>query len=346
MKNVNNKIKLKKYPYTYARVAAMRSKLINKQQYHKLMKMELNSLIKFLEEETTYKEQIDKLAINYSGVDLIEHSLNENLVKTTEKLRRISPLELEPIINSYVLIYDIENIKTILRAKKGKFSREYAESLLIPAGILSKEHLLELLKKESLSDIAKSVKFKGHNFEAELKIKTDNLAEIENQIDRWYLQELNKVAILLPKEGELISRFVKDQITIANIKTMLRLKKEDADKSLFAKFMFPAGNIPRSNLIKMATQHSINEMIEQLKRTTYGSAFAEGNIGNIIDYELALDKLHVNRNQLRVHQNPLTVLSIISFMFAKYIEVKNLKTLVKAKQLGIRQEIIESKLLV
>jgi len=82
-------IKLKRYPYTYARVAAMRSNLLNKQQYHKLIKMELNSLIKFLEEETTYKEQIDKLAINYSGVDLIEHALNENLVTTTEKLRRI-----------------------------------------------------------------------------------------------------------------------------------------------------------------------------------------------------------------------------------------------------------------
>ena len=305
--------------------------------------MELNSLIKFLEEETTYKEQIDKLAINYSGVDLIEHALNENLVTTTEKLRRISPPELKVLINSYVLIYDIENIKTILRAKKGKFTREYAESLLIPAGSLNKENLLELLKKDDLVDIARSVKIQGHEIGAQLKIKNDNLTEIENQLDRWYLEELNKVALNLPTEGKLISRFVKDQITITNIKTMLRLKKEEADKSLFVQFLFPAGNIPRSKLIKFATNHSLDEMIEQLKKTPYGAAFTEGSI---TDYELAMDKLHITRNQLRVHQNPLTVLSILSFMFAKQIEVKNLKTLVIAKQLGIKQEIMENKLLV
>lgn len=337
-----NKLKLKKYPYTYARVAAMRGMLLTKEQYHKLVKMQLNSIIKHLEEETTYKKQINMLAVHYSGVDLIEHALNLNLSETTEKLRQISSKELQILIDAYLLFYDISNIKTLLRGKKGGYSADYIRSLLVTAGILKQEYLMSLLGKEKLSEIVKAIRLNGFKLQDAIKSNTEDLSEIENLLDKWYFNQLKKLAETIPKEGELLKNFIKDEISITNIKTLLRLKRAGMSQDTILKFMFHGGRFSSSKLSHLASLN-IQDLIAELKETTYGSAFKEGDF---IDYELALEKLHIRRNILITHQNPLTVVSILSFMFAKGTEVDNLKTLVKAKQLGIEQEYIENKLLV
>lgn len=344
------KLKLKKYPYTYARVAAMRSKLISKEQYHKLIKMELNSIIQYLE-ETTYKSQIDRLALTYSDMDLIEQALNLNLIDTTEKLRRICPENLRALIDAYLLFYDIENIKTLLRGRHGNYPAEKVRQLLVTAGVLKKDFLISLLKKESFAQILHEIRLNGVRLSEILDKSsdkdTDDLAKVENLLHKWYLQQLSKISERFPKQGALMREFIRDEITISNIKTLLRLKRINRDKQGIMKFMFPAGNISHSRLEHLASLENLQEVVEELKKTSYGPAF-EGSFTTerLSDYELALDKMQIKRNFLRTHQHPLTVISILSFMFAKDIEVKNLKTLVKAKQLGISQEYIEEKLLI
>jgi V/A-type H+-transporting ATPase subunit C len=61
--------------------------------------------------------------------------------------------------------------------------------------------------------------------------------------------------------------------------------------------------------------------------------------------EIELDTTLLRKERLLMHQFPLTVNSIIGFMFAKEIEVKNLKVLVKGKKLGLDEEYL-SKLVV
>ena len=46
---------LGKYPYTYARVSVMRSFLLRKEDYHKLMKMNVNEIISYLQ-SSQYKK--------------------------------------------------------------------------------------------------------------------------------------------------------------------------------------------------------------------------------------------------------------------------------------------------
>ena len=58
--------------------------------------------------------EIDELAVRYSGVRLMETALNRNLVGTWDKLRRISPEEVDLLIEAYLAMEDFRNIKTIL----------------------------------------------------------------------------------------------------------------------------------------------------------------------------------------------------------------------------------------
>ena len=54
----------------------------------------------------------------------------------------------------------------------------------------------------------------------------------------------------------------------------------------------------------------------------------------------------IKKSFLAWHKYPLSGLAILSYMLAKRVEAKNIKTIVKAKHLGIDNEFIEKKLVV
>ena len=79
----------KKYAYIAARVRAMKSKLMPKETYPRLMNMDIAEITRFIG-ESEYKQDVDELAQKFSGIDLLEHALNENLARTYRKLLRVS----------------------------------------------------------------------------------------------------------------------------------------------------------------------------------------------------------------------------------------------------------------
>jgi len=119
------------YPYTYVRVATMKAKLLNRDDYNKLLKMSFAEITKFLQ-DSEYKKEINELAMELSGADLLEAALNKNLISSFNKLLRISPDELDLLINAHLRRYDYYNIKSILRGKFANLSNEAIKKMLIP----------------------------------------------------------------------------------------------------------------------------------------------------------------------------------------------------------------------
>ena len=112
----SKELKLGKYPYTYVRTVVMKSLLFKKQDYEKMLKMSFNEIAKFMQ-DSNYKKEINELATEYSGADLLELALNKNISASFKKLMRISPNELALVIKEYIKRKDIEDIKTIMRGK-------------------------------------------------------------------------------------------------------------------------------------------------------------------------------------------------------------------------------------
>ncbi|WP_242492878.1 V-type ATPase subunit, partial [Halogeometricum borinquense] len=66
--------------YVNARVRARQSALFSDEEYRKLVRMGPAEIARFME-ESEYEEEINALGSRFSGVDLIEYSLNKNLAK-------------------------------------------------------------------------------------------------------------------------------------------------------------------------------------------------------------------------------------------------------------------------
>jgi len=203
-----NKLKLGTYPYTFARVSAMKGRLIGREQYLKLLKMKISEIIKFLQ-ETEYKKEIDELAVSYSGVDLVERALSKNLASTFQKLKKISDEQVVRLIAMYLKRWDIRDIKTVLRGIVSKADKDYVQSLLIAAGDLSQK-LMELFEAGDVEQLISAVGLPKGRFDASLNVfkETGNLFEIENELDKMYYGELLELSAAISGNGKPFAAFL------------------------------------------------------------------------------------------------------------------------------------------
>ena len=341
------KIKLKVYPYTYVRATVMRSLLTKREDYLRLIKMDLNSIIKFLE-ESVCKKEIDRLLAEYSGMDLIEIALNENLAASFNKLRRISSPEIRLLIDAYSKRKDIENIKTILRAKYTKTSESELKKLISSAGTFEYSFFVELFKMESTEQILKNIKvipFDSLQKGYESFLKENNLSGIESALDRFYYHELIDFSKLIPKQGKMFREFLEKEIEIINIRTLFKLNREKINKEEIKNYLILDGKLSHH----LAGSANMDDLIDRLGKTKYGSTLKDGieklkKENTLIDLEIALYNQLLKQSTLLLHQHPLSVDVILGYLFAKEIEIRNLKIITKGKQLGLSESFIEQQM--
>lgn len=351
-KGKTKRINLKRYPYTYVRTAVMRSLLFKKGDYHKMLKMGFSEIANFLQ-GSHYKREINALATKYSGADLLELALNRSLAESFKKLIRISPYELSLLIKEYIKRKDIEDIKTILRGKFTSTNERLIESSITAAGTLSYDFLLSLLKKESIEEILKSSKIVDYFLLKDgLKYLNDkkSLISIENALDKCYYNHLIQFSSILPKEGALFRDFLLKEVEVLNILTLIRLKKAKLGKEIVKDFIILSGNkLSDSKIMSLTELDNLEELSRRLEKSEYKNIIAKGveefkKNGSLITFEAQLYKYLLNQSALFMHQHPLSIDVILGYMFAKDIEVRNLKVIVKGKQLGLSEEFIESQL--
>lgn len=341
---------LGKYPYTYARVSVMRSFLLRKDDYHKLMKMNLNEIISYLQ-GSQYRKEIDELAVRFKGVQLMELALNRSLANTWAKLKRISPPTLRVVIAAYLLRVDVWNVKTVIRAKFTKLSAENLQPMLIPSGFLTEKKLAELVKKESVDDVLRAVGFIDYGqFAKALENfrETKSVSEIENALDRFYYSAVEEFSRRLPGEGRLFREFLEAELVVAAVMNVLRLKRANLPAKDIGHYIIvpESGRALISRMMNVLSAGEAAKLLEQSRLRP----FVENGIkeflssGSLIRLELDLERQMLKRSALLIHQHPLTVDVILGYMFAKEIEVRNLKLMLKAKQLGIDGEFTEQQL--
>ncbi|HLC50367.1 MAG TPA: ATP synthase A1 subunit C [Candidatus Nanoarchaeia archaeon] len=346
------KLNLGRYPYTYVRTSVMKSLLFKKEDYQKMMKMGFSEIAKYMQ-DSNYKKEINELATSHSGSDLLELALNRNLANSYKKLLRISPNTLGMLVKAYVKRKDVEDIKTIIRGKLTNASQAEILNSITEAGLLDHAFLMSLLKKDSIEEVLKA------NRMIELSAFKDGLKElkeknsivaIENAMDKYYYSSLAEFSKTIPKQGNLFRNFIQKEIDAMNMLTLFRLKKAKFNKERIKTFMVsPSGKIKMSKLADLANVEDFGELAKAFSKTEYGNVVSEGieeykKTGSLIKLETGLYKHVLRQSMLMLHQHPLSVDVILGYMFAKEIEIRNLKIIIKGKQLGLKEDFIENQL--
>lgn len=329
------------YPYTYARVSVMKGELINRMQWQGMLKMGVNEILRNLQ-DGAYAEEINEIGAFVKGsrdLAALEMVLNRNLMRVFEKLRRISDEKVQEVMHAYMERYDIENFKTVIRSIITGISAEEAETMLLPSINYPKEYFTNMLKQDNLLNALDMVPFAD-----ELGIKfgqgrEPELFEIENSIDRTYFERLFAFSRRLAGQGKAMREFIGAEIEIINIKSIVRLKKEGMGSKDLKKYLIH----PSEAILGISALGSIREIMDKLYKMDYTSVKGDEAVQEeelAAQLEIDLDTALLRREALLMHKYPLTVNVILGFMLAKEIEIRNLKVLLKGKQLGLEEEYI------
>jgi V/A-type H+-transporting ATPase subunit C len=335
-----------KYAYITGRVRAMKTKLIPGDMYPRMMSMDTSEIARYLE-ETQYKDEIDALSKEYSGVELIEHATFANLARTFKKLEEVSIDEPSFLILEYLRRWDVWNIKTLLR---GKFSGAADTDIvkhLVPAGELSAEYLDELAKKESITDIISA--FDGTDYSSALaQYDGKNLASLENALDKLYYFRMERaVGGTLSVGGGLLLKYVRREIDIRNLITLFRMNKAGVDAAVTLENLIPGGKL-HGELSRMAGQ-PFGEFLRGLEGYPFWSSISDiatVDLDAVSRVEARLRAYLIRYAWALSNYHPLSILPVLGYMVSKETEVSNIRKIVRGKEAGLPAELIEEQVVV
>ncbi len=339
------------FPYVTARVKARRSLLLPKESYDRFLQMEIPEIARYLGEQQ-YKEELLALGAQYAGVDLIEMAITRNLEKTYTQIYEFSEGQLKIMVGQYLDRYDLQNIKTVVRAKVyGATQRDLQEDI-IPAGSFSRTFLEKLIEAKDLESIFKALE--GTIYSNALQLLGKRPSEVtawsdwEDLVSRLYYSELLESITPLNEPNTLMLEFVKREIDIINLKTMLRAW---ASKAQFEREIFLDGGyeLSRENLREMLKMDE-GQLARTLSKYQYYKEVAE-NLGKVVASGIGVlmrsaERAHLVEAEHYSHIHPLSILPVLDYIIRKDREVQNIRIIARGKESNLPTETIRELLVI
>ena len=327
------------YAYIVARTKVMKSKLLKPEDLRKLLNMNFDEIMRFLE-ETEYKREIDEMAYKYTGPKLLDYALFTNLAKTYKKIYNVSFGDAKTLIGNYLRRWDVWNLINILRGKNANLSPETIEESLVSAGEFSADYLRSLIAKD-INEIVKELEGTPYH-DALSKIGSTPMNLIEDELWKTYYKQL-----LAIKAGDFESRvflnFVKMEIDLRNVKTLLRLKAEgDTADEIIARIVPGGYELTEDEARKLATM-TFEEMIKSLEGFWFWKV---PSVEDLARAEIEFDRTWIEAIAKRASNYPLSVLPVLQYIVLKKVEIDDLRILGWGKWYGLPTEEIEKQMVI
>jgi V/A-type H+-transporting ATPase subunit C len=244
------------------------------------------------------------------------------------------------LLDLYLKKFVIYNIMTIVKGKIAKMPEEEIEESLIPVGY-EYDFYKSLLTKD-IEEVSRVLE--GTPFHEPLSRMTpDNLGEIEDEIYKVYYSRL---ATLPSVDPTIIpfTLFIRKEIDIKNIKTILRLRLEEASVDEILPRIIQTGyEITLDEARKLASM-SWDELTRSLEGYWFGKELEGIEEKSLSRIEVKFDRAWIKLIAKIASNYPLSILPILQYITLKKVEVDNLRIIGWGKWNNIPNEAIEEQL--
>ena len=322
-----------KFVRASAEIRVKEKQLLNKATFDRIIDASnLSEAIKFLN-DTVYQSffrDIDK-AQDY------EKALTKKQEKNFAELYKISPdpRVVDLVANNYIY----HNIKVYV---KDRLLESELSHLYVKIGetdwkqYANSNQEIEHIKDEYTNVIDK----------ASLEYQESKSAQnIDIVIDKLYMQSLKDLADEM--DVDLFTKYVKDLIDFTNINTFLRCQRQERDVSFLDHVLFDGGNLSLE-ILKKIYYGDLDPSSPIFRHLTIGKFVEKGiesfkQTGSLSEFERQKDNyfMQVIKDAKRVTYGPEV---IFAYLYAKEMEIKNLKIIFICKLNGIEASLIRERL--
>lgn len=312
------------------RIRHAEKKLLTKQQLQRLADAKnLEDAIKLLN-ETSYSSELSKL----DRPENYEQVLSEVLNKTYKEAMEISPDK--SLVEILSCKYDYHNLKVLVKENilKEKFDSMYC---MLDGNEIEAFRELALKNDEGLSkDFKECLDF----FET-----TKDPQDIDIFIDKKYFEKV--LSLAKDFKLEMITEYFKAMIDFINLRTFIRCRKQNQVKETLEKVLIKGGDIDTDKILDMFYE-DIEILPIKLKAYKIGRVLSKiveeyKNTNSLNSFEKSMDDylVEIVRKAKSIHYGAEV---IFSFLFAKELEIKNLRLILVGKVNGLSADFIKERL--
>ncbi len=351
-------VPLKDYGYANARVKAMKSRLIDRHTFDELLAADDYRRALGILEVTEYASDIEEVVLQGLRPTDIDRAFNNNLIRNFSKIKDFITGRPGELIDALLGRWDLYNLKTLLRGKRALIPKAEITRNLVPIGNLDLPVLEEIISQPDLRASLDAIVM----FSPQWKISygravTDSLAEyikerdlsvVEINLDKLHYSEVSEVVKGLDNNSRLARQVVELEVDVMNIETLLRLCGLQMGGSKAQTYYVPGGSMSRDDFEQYSHLGQLEDLVDLLSRET---PFGEALQRAMRTYEEKGDAVfqdeleqHVIRKCINISQDPLGLGVIIEYMWKKYLEITNLRIIIRGKNISMIESQIRKEL--
>ena len=268
-----------------------------------------------------------------------EEVLSKELKRVYELMYDVSPSK--SLIDLMSIKYDYHNIKVLL---KGIFLNKDLSDMLIPVGKINLSLLKHSIDNNNMADLPSAMR-NGIEKTKEVFEGTKDPQQIDIILDNAMFEEMREIAREL--DDRFVDKYVSALIDLTNLKTLLRVKKQNKNRDFLQEVIINGGAIDEDTLVALLNDAPEN-ISNKLAFTNYNEVIKIG----IEDYTKTdsaslLEKLVDNYIMDMMKEAkfiPFGVEPILAYVYAKETEIKVIRIIMVGKLNNISGEVIRERL--
>lgn len=343
------------------RVAIENLKLIDFNDLVCLIGNSLEEIFSFLA-NTSYKEEIVNTCGPKVEPDLLEEAFLQNYARIFNKLLESSSDYIKKFLLSTLDKFNALNLKTLFRMVHAKINPEDILTHIVPLGVYNKQKCEKILNKyNSVSEIINSIEDKDFGYTLKAVLKTKNilhdLSPLEAALDREAFTRMLKARKNLNlKDRKIAKNIIGIEIDAWNIKIILKYKSMIDDYENIEEKLMPTALINKETLLSVINDTNLKSALQHLvaaaekEHEVYLNCFkklVEESNSPMSRLEFILERapLEMSFFELKKNFRYYNIGFILSFLYLKWAEIKNLISIVNATARKVGEEQIRNSLI-
>ncbi len=352
-------VPLRDYGYANARVRAKTARLLDAAAINSLIEAKDEDEVLNLLDQTDYAPEIDEAILEGKRPTIIDRALNRNLARNLCHVREFISGPPQELLGAALARWDLYNLKSILRGKRGLVPASEISRVFVPAGDLDLTTLEEIASQPDLRAaidliVTFSPTWKIHYGRALARklgeyLREHDLSILERSLDAFHYQAVHEVVRGNDVNSQLVRKMIQMEVDITNIITAIRTRGLEMPQSQAPEFYLEGGVISQNQFKHLMGLKDREDVIHASAVSAYRSPLLSGlarfeEKGDVA-FEDELDR-YLIRKCIGMNKDPLSIGVIIAYVWRKYVELTNLRVIIRGKNIGLIGSQIKKEMIV
>jgi V/A-type H+/Na+-transporting ATPase subunit C len=351
-------VPLKDYTYANARVRAMNARLLDEPVYKELLDApDYNNALGVLE-NTEYQEDIEHFMMEGARPTIMDRAFSRNLVRNFAKIKDFFEGKPEDMVQALLARWDLYNLKTILRGMKALIPKAEILRNVVPIGSIELIVLEEIVNQPDVRASIDAIVIFGRDWpinygqaiSAHLGefLREHDLAVLELALDKYPYEHVQELLEGGGANADLVRQVVDMEIDAINIVTMMRICGVELQGAKVEDYFLPGGILNQRDFEKIIAlgqpEQVYNAMLAKMPyKAPLQAAWERFDERGESVFEDEMQK-YIIKTCMGMGKDPLGVGVIIAYMWKKYLEVTNLRIIIRGKSIGLLEAQIRKEL--